>query len=654
MKTVESATQTVLVVDDTEPTRYAIARTLKAEGFRVIEAATGFQALALAQTERPDLVTLDIHLPDILGFEVCRRLKSDPCLAHIPVLQVSASFVTSKDRIHGLEGGADSYLTHPFEPAVLIATVKALLRTRELNEQLRLSEERYRVALKNAPMFTYTTNTDLRYTWIYSGGVEPCLNSLLGKADEDVFSTEEARALVALKKDVLTSGCAQCRTLALTLAGEPRHYDVTVEPLRAPEGTITGLSVACIDVTERLRGEEALRRALAEAEVANAAKTRFLSNMSHEIRTPLGIIQGFADVALDPSATDEERRTYLTRIKSNAQSLTKLLGEILDLAKVEAGRISLEKIRFSLVELLRDLEDGLSLQAREAALALRFEFLGPIPHFVTSDPIRVRQVIMNLTTNALKFTEQGGVRVTVEALSLRDGTAQIRVDVSDTGIGIPAEQQAKLFQPFVQADSSTTRRFGGTGLGLNLSRSLARELGGDVVLAESRRQGGSLFTFTFDAGVVGPHEFAEAGSRAVDRADVVRGPKEESLAGMRVLLAEDSSDNQTLFSLYLKDAGVTVEIAENGKVAVEKARGQTFDAILMDLQMPQMDGYQATALLRLDGNRIPIVALTAYALKEERERALTSGFDEYLTKPIEAQLLMQTLARFYQGSATSA
>lgn len=642
----ESVKNKILVVDDTEATRYAVARTLKASGYDTVEAANGEEALRLVLSEKPDLVTLDIHLPDILGFEVCRRIKANPLTAHIPVLQVSASYVTSKDRIHGLEGGADSYLTHPFEPAVLLATVKALLRSRKLIEDLHLSEELFRVALKNAPIFIYTCDLNLRYTWIYNPPVPLKSEDFIGKTDNEIFSASEAQSIVKLKQEALDSHQSQRSEITMNVNGQEHSFDITIEPYHNNNGEIEGLTVACIDITERVQAELAQRKAMEEAEFANQAKTRFLSNMSHEIRTPLGIIQGFADLALDPTVKASERQEYLLTIKRNAHSLTKLLGEILDLAKIEAGRIEIEQTRFSLPDLVSEVLAAFNLQATEKGIALKFEIEGPFPEFVQSDSTRIRQILINMISNALKFTSKGGVSVTAKIQPQRSENTPVIVEfyVRDTGIGLNEDQRGRLFQAFSQADSSTTRKFGGTGLGLNLSKKLAQSLGGDLVLQESALHKGSTFKFHFNAGVLKTQDFADRFKVRPSQENYGPSKFSNELKGLKVLLVEDSVDNQMLFSTYLNQTGASVDLANDGLEGVNLARKNLYDVILMDVQMPNLDGYEATSILRSEGLKTPIVALTAHAMKEQRDHALSSGFSAYLIKPLNPLLLVETLS----------
>lgn len=387
---------------------------------------------------------------------------------------------------------------------------------------------------------------------------------------------------------------------------------------------------------------EALVIATSEAEYANEAKSRFLSNMSHEIRTPLGIIQGFSELAMEPELKPSERLEFLTTISRNAENLTKLIGQILDLAKIEAGKIEIENTNFSLPTLVNEVVSAFDLQAKDKGIGLRFEILGPFPELVTSDSTRLRQVLINMISNALKFTEKGGVVISAQVQTKTAGATEncIEFRVKDTGIGLTFEQQGKLFQVFTQADSSTTRKFGGSGLGLVLSKKLAQALGGDLTLLQSKIDQGSTFLFHFNPGEI---IAADLSNHLRDSVSQVPIPFSNELKNMKVLLVEDSVDNQKLFTRYLKRAGALVDIANDGVEGVNFARSYEYDVVLMDMQMPNLDGYGATEILRAEGYQMPIVALTAHAMREDRENALKKGFTHYLTKPLHAAILINTL-----------
>lgn len=418
--------------------------------------------------------------------------------------------------------------------------------------------------------------------------------------------------------------------------------------------------LAIEDATVSTDAKRQLVSAMERAENANRAKSDFLANMSHEIRTPLTAILGFADLltARDPATADPDHP--LAKIRRNARQLTELINDILDLSKVEAGRLDVDVAPFPLMPLLVEELATLRDRARAKGLAFEVRFDGPVPETVSSCRTRLRQILLNVVGNAIKFTDSGTVGVAVTLLAARGATGRkLGFVVRDTGCGITAEQQSNLFQVFGQADGSVARRYGGSGLGLNLSRRLAQALGGDVVLTESRPGRGSTFTITIDPGDLEGVRMLSGleGEALLNRLETRARPVATSSGvadGLRVLLAEDNPDNRELISLFLETSGAEVEFAVNGEEAVRMAAEGPHDVILMDIQMPVVDGYEATRRIRQSGNRTPIVALTAHAMSGEKERCRAAGCDDYLSKPIDFASLVDMVARYgRRGAGTS-
>ena len=387
---------------------------------------------------------------------------------------------------------------------------------------------------------------------------------------------------------------------------------------------------------------EAALESRALAESANLARGQLLANVSHEIRTPLGAIIGFTELLKQPETTGEERREYFDILERNSANLLRLIDDILDLSKVEAGKIALERRIVGLPEILLDVQKLMSIKAIEKGLSLTVSSISTIPDRIEIDSLRLRQILVNLIGNAVKFTDHGTIKVAVSY----EGSF-LKVTVIDTGIGISTEQAARLFQMFSQSDPSMTRTHGGTGLGLVLSKRLAQALGGDLNLTWSTVGLGSAFTVVVLAPAVEHSVRIDLKPSTVSKeVSPVIETKRKILDSLRVLVVDDSEDNRTLVSIYLRGVGAEVQTATNGEDGVKAALSNSPDVILMDVQMPVLDGREATRALRASGFSKPIIALTAHAMREERDRCLEAGCNDYLTKPIDKSALIEVLARY--------
>ncbi|AWK88507.1 hybrid sensor histidine kinase/response regulator [Azospirillum thermophilum] len=404
---------------------------------------------------------------------------------------------------------------------------------------------------------------------------------------------------------------------------------------------------------EIARRQQQVEEARERAEEASRAKSDFLANMSHEIRTPMNAILGLSHLALRGDMPPAQR-AYLGQIRTSATTLLGIINDILDVSKIEAGMLTLEQVPFDLSAVLGNLATVAGLSARDKGLDLRIDVGPDVPAALTGDPLRLGQVLLNLVNNAIKFTQQGGVTVAVGMARSGEGEAELAFAVRDTGIGMTAEQIGRLFQPFSQADSSTTRRYGGTGLGLAISRRLTRMMGGDIAV-ESRPGEGSVFRFTVSVGVRdgGTVAAVTAGEPAPVPAGDLRVA--EPLRGQRVLVADDNAINRQVARELLEDAGLVVTVVASGEEAVRRALapGAGYGVLLTDIQMPGMDGYQVAREVRrhLGPDRLPIIAMTAHALEEERRRCLEAGMDDHIAKPVEPRRLVALLDRWLKPCA---
>jgi signal transduction histidine kinase/ActR/RegA family two-component response regulator len=439
--------------------------------------------------------------------------------------------------------------------------------------------------------------------------------------------------------------------------------DTTKIPLVDPEGKVYGVLGVYENISERKRMEDELRKAKDAAEDATQIKSQFLANMSHEIRTPMTAILGYADVLNEEvmccstcrdSTNCQQRRVgceAVGAIRRNGQHLLELINDILDLSKIEARKLQVESTPCSPVQVVSEVVSLMHPLAAAKQLNLKTEFVGSLPAMVMTDPLRLRQILVNVVGNAIKFTDQGEVCITVRQFP--DATpSQLRFEIADTGIGMSEEQVGRLFEAFTQVDRSSTRRFIGTGLGLCISKLLANALGGDIEVHSAPGQGSTFIVAIalMRADRLATDERPQVIAAEPQPTTVPEAGGKMMLQG-RALLAEDGMDNQRLIGLLLRKRGIEVTVVENGQLAVDavlaaREAGEPFDVVLMDMQMPVLDGYDATRRIRAMHYKGPILALTAHAMREDRQACLNAGCDDYLAKPIEQQRLFETLAKY--------
>ncbi|MBI5361953.1 MAG: response regulator [Planctomycetes bacterium] len=480
-----------------------------------------------------------------------------------------------------------------------------------------------------------------------SGGVRGVLgiDVTAERYDEDLARMDHARNL-ALFPAVLLSLLAGAGTLLLRRAER-----------RAADERDAALLESAAQAQDLLRSNEELARARLEAEASSRAKSEFLANMSHEIRTPMTAILGFADLlALGGEPGDDAVAT----IRRNGEHLLAILNDILDLSKIEAGRMTIERVPVDVRRLADDVVELERVRAERRGITLELEVATRVPRTMACDPLRLRQILMNLAGNAIKFTDKGGVRI---VLTADERERRVVFAVSDSGIGMTPEQVARLFQPFTQADGSMSRRFGGTGLGLTISRRLANMLGGDITVAAEFGRG-STFRVELPIDPAETIEWVAPDYQApvpVHAGPFAASDATQLLEGARVLLADDGKDNQRLISIHLKRAGASVEVVDNGVdvlkrlCAGERLRDDApYDVLLLDMQMPELDGYSTAQRLRALGSKLPIVALTAHAMSGDREQCLAAGCDDYATKPIDRDLLLAAVRRWARAHASAA
>ncbi|HKD67334.1 MAG TPA: response regulator [Candidatus Binataceae bacterium] len=628
----------VLVVDDNPATLYSTSRVLRSADFEVTEAATGKEALDLA-AKGTDIVMLDVNLPDIHGFEVCQRLRGDPRTARLPIIHVSATFVTDADKARGLDSGCDGYLTHPVDPPVLIATVNAFLRARNAEQELRESESKFKAVFENA--LSGILILDSRFNFIE---VNPALLRMLGRTREELVGK-------SLFDFVADKDTVKAREIAAEIQ-QRRTWSGSLPLVRSSGSRVQlewyvsdylGRSVAVItDISERVELEEKRQELLAseraartEAERANRLKDEFLGNVSHELRTPLNSILLWTK-ALQHRPDDRAQLIRgLDAIERNTWIQTQLISDLLDVSRITSGKLRLDAQPTDLATVVRSSLEALSPAAAAKNMEVEMS-LDPAPIAVSGDPARLQQVVWNLVSNAIKFTPKDG-RIQVK-LELVDSHAVITV--ADNGQGIKPELLPYLFERFRQGDSGKNQSQAGLGLGLAIAKHLT-ELHGGTVVAASKGEGRGA-TFTVRLPVLTDSRSVSPGTAVAPAAAAPSRPSYEALQGVRVLVVDDDADTCALMTRILEEAGAEVASANSADEALAMLSEFGPQVLVSDIGMPQRDGYDLIREVRLRGytyQELPAIALTALSRPEDRRRTLVAGFQLHVGKPVDGSEL---------------
>lgn len=639
---------TILHVDDNETNRYVVNRMLTKVGFNVLESATGEEGLLLAFEKNPDLVILDVKLPDLSGFEVCQRLKSNPITAFIPVLHLSATFVASQYKAQGLDSGADAYLAQPVEEIELVATIRALLRIRRAEEAAITLAREWQTTFNSINDGVGLLDTEGRFL-----RCNQALPGLLGKAVDDIVGCLHQSLISSEVDGVESTLFTRVQTLQQRESQEiqqgDRWFSITVDPIIDPQGLLVGAVYILADITERKRveNERALllareQEARTQAEAANRLKDEFLATLSHELRSPLNAMLGWSRL-LNTRKFDEERTAQaMQTIERSARAQAQLVEDLLDVSRIIQGKLRLNVRPVELMSVIESAVETVRPAADAKAIQLQ-TILDPGAGAVAGDSDRLQQVVWNLLSNAIKFTPKGGQA----QVRLQRVNSHIEIIVSDTGQGINADFVPYVFDRFRQADSSITRSYSGLGLGLAIVRHLV-ELHGGTVEAESLGEGQGA-TFRVKLPLI-PIRISSNDADRVHPAVSVGASFDTppSLQGVRVLIVDDEIDTREYLQVVLEQCEAQVVAVNCAKDAITAICQFKPDVMVSDIGMPEEDGYslirRVRALSAEDGGKIPAVALTAYARTEDRTRAIASGFQMHIPKPVEPAELATVVA----------
>jgi PAS domain S-box-containing protein len=619
---------TILLVDDDEPKRYSIARTLRRAGYAVMEAVTGSEALRMVAS-RPDLIVLDVKLPDIDGFEVCRRIKSEPTTRAIPVLHVSGTFVDLEDKIQGLDSGADGYLTSVAEPLELLATVRALLRACRAEDAAQLSARQWQTtfdAISDGVMLLDGEGKVVQVNRTLERLLSRPWNELVGKDIPSLLGDPEQSARTLFDR-MLESGARSSRDVAL---GD-LWLRVSVDPIRG-EGHVTkGALCLVTDITSQKRLEMQLVAQARRLQEDDRRKDEFLAMLGHELRNPLAPLSHALELIGSPAAAPEMAREALEVARRQVQHMSRLVEDLLDLSRITRGRIELRTHSVDFKAIVAQAIES----SRPLMESRRHEFEAvlcaePLP--LDGDPTRLEQIVTNLLNNAAKYTDPGGK---ISARLSRENDRAI-LCVRDSGIGITAEMQRSIFDLFVQVDQSLDRAQGGLGIGLTLVRSLAELHGGTISVHSEGSGRGSEFIVRLPLNAEAPVPV-----------DKLPATPESTLPSLRrVLLVDDNRDSVRTLAKVLELRGFEARSAGDGPKALEITEAWNPDAVVLDIGLPGMDGYQVASRLReLRGDRAPaLIAMTGYGGDEARRQALDAGFDYHFVKPVNLDDLTRVLS----------
>jgi PAS domain S-box-containing protein len=628
----ETSASLILNVDDNDGARYAKTRILQVAGFNVVEAANGTDALALVSEKAPDLVLLDVKLPDINGIEVCRRIKSNPESATVLVLQTSAALTGSADKIRGLEGGADNYLAAPIEAAELIANVNALLRLRHTQAALRESEERFRQMAENIQdVFWVFSFADRKPLY-----VSPAYDILWGRSSASLLQDasrwldkvhDDDRERVRTNFDRMFEGPIYTEEYRVMQAdGSIRWVRDRAFPVKRPDGEVYRIARITSDISTSKDAQRLLQE-------ADNHKDQFLATLAHELRSPLAPIRSAVELMhhAGPASSDlhNQARDIISR---QVDHLVRLVDDLLDVARISQGKITLEKTPVDVATFIQAaVELALPIvEERKHALDIR---LAPGRVLVKGDATRLSQVVANLLNNAAKYTSPGG-KIAVEAQLRDDGV--ICIAVSDNGIGIDPERSAAIFDLFSQGRTTSDRAQDGLGIGLSLVKQLVELHDGRISVHSAGPGQGSTFHVELPTIRVEP----EPGLQTEEPS-----PTQAATKPRKILVVDDNRDARHMTSMLLSSLDYEIVTASDAASTIAMATQHQPDVILLDIGLPGANGYEVARMLRrLPGlANVRLIALTGYGSARDRQRALEAGFDNHLTKPVSTKLLLECI-----------
>ena len=630
----------VLCVEDDELDRMIIKRAVKSSGMNIDLSFAEDIDSGREQTSSTeyDCIFLDYNLPGGSGLELLKFIRANNNQS--PVIIVTSQG-DEKIAVEAMKNGASDYIPKNLLSAEGLAqSLRFVLKMKESeHEKIRIQRElletqkRLAAVVSNSPIILFLLDEQGNFTLfegkgLHDTGIDTKLQ--IGAPIESISS------IIPISRDDFNDTMKGVEKTSVCQIGA-KFYEVFYSPMKGEGETVSGVIGVASDITIHKLAEEELKKAKQYAEDTAKMKEQFLANMSHEIRTPMNGIIGLTRILLGTSVSDEQLK-YLMSIKTCSDNLLVIINDILDLSKIEAGKMNFENVAFNVEEIITHTFELFEPKANEKSISLSYTIDKAIPTAILGDPTRLSQITNNLVSNAIKFTSSGGVSVDVKVRSDRDENLTIDFEVTDSGIGIPESSLASVFESFTQASSDTTRKFGGTGLGLTIVKKLIELQGGNIGIRSTVGKGTTFF-FHLTFGRASQEEIDRSGTDAELDID---------MTNLNILIAEDNSINQMIIKKVFADWGATIDLADNGKICVEKLQQGKYDIILMDIQMPEMDGNAAARMIRTELTEpfrsIPIMAMTAHATSSEKQKCFDSGMNEYISKPFDPGELKRKIA----------
>jgi PAS domain S-box-containing protein len=637
----------ILIVDDREENIVALEALLKRDDIRIFSTTSPNEALKIAWDTHIAIALIDVQMPEMDGFELVEMLKSNPRTRDIMVIFVTAISKEAKYAVKGLGTGAIDYLYKPLDPYITSAKVDSFVHLARAQAEIKSKNQdlqNFAIVVKNsADIICSLDAQNLRINNI-NPAVETIMGfkapELLGKSIIDL-AVENQQTLFRKKLGEIIKDNLSFAVFELQFATFDKQI-IWVECRASYHNKTIFLNIS--DISPQKSYQEQLIKSKENAEYSKKVKETFLANMSHELRTPVNGIIGITNLLLR-TELNEQQKSMLSLLETSSKSLLGVINDVLDISKIEAGKFNIVRTPNNIRELIKSAFDLLKFRADESNIEFILEIDDNVPSNLLVDSLRLNQILMNLLSNAIKFTERGYVKLKVSVMQKHNDKVKLKYSVEDSGIGVPADRLSKIFDSFEQAEEDTVSKYGGTGLGLTIVKKLAELKGGELTVS-SQLGKGSIFNFINWHTIV-----AKPVEKMNTKPDKVLAP----FNNISVLVAEDNMVNQFMLSKMLKDWNVNVEMVDNGRKLVEKLKANRYDLILMDTHMPEMNGYEAARIIRVDFEEpkrsIPIISLSASSFGHEQEQAITAGMNDVLAKPFQPYQLHEKISQLLKVEA---